>query len=78
MTVDSRKRSEKCMSNNEILFDVFRQFDKHTAVISTLFCVEEEPDDWDKEMIERGRNDTSERILFEQAVVELGFDVSDL
>ena len=71
------------MSTRERAFNIFQQLtDEQLEAFVTLFgrtiIPEEEPDEWDKEMIERGRNDTSESIPFEQAVAELGFDINDL
>lgn len=42
------------------------------------FIPEEEPDEWDREMIERGSCDKSESIPLEQAAAEMGFDLNDL
>ena len=60
--------------------ELFRQLDEQTEVFEALFknIAEEEPDEWDKEMIERGRSDTSEGIPFDRAVAELGFDINAL
>lgn len=74
---------EEDMSTRERAYNIFQQLsDEQLEAFVTLFgrtaVSEEEPDEWDKEMIERGRNDTSEKIPFEQAVAELGFDINDL
>lgn len=39
---------------------------------------EEEPDEWDKEMIERSKSDNSECVSLEQAADELGIDLDAL
>lgn len=48
----------------------------------TLFgngsVLEEEPDEWDREMIERSRQDNSESIPLEQAAAEMGIELNDL
>lgn len=71
------------MSTRELAFNIFQQLtDEQLEAFVTLFgravIPEEEPDEWDKEMIERGRSDKSEGIPFEQVVAELGFDINDL
>lgn len=42
------------------------------------FILEEEPDEWDREMIERSRQDNSESIPLEQAAAETGIELNDL
>lgn len=42
------------------------------------FILEEEPDEWDREMIERSRQDNSESIPLEQAAAEMGIELNDL
>ena len=71
------------MSTRDRAFNIFQQLsDEQLEAFVTLFgrtaIPEEEPDEWDKEMIARGCSDTSESIPFEQAVAELGFDINDL
>ena len=71
------------MSTRDRAFNIFRQLsDEQLEAFVTLFgrtvISEEEPDEWDKEMIERGLEDVSESIPFEQAITELGFDINDL
>ena len=71
------------MSTRERAFSIFQQLtDEQLEAFVTLFgrtiIPEEEPDEWDKEMIERARRDTSEGVPFEQVVAELGFDINDL
>ncbi len=59
-----------------------RLTDEQLAAFVTLFgssfILEEEPDEWDKEMIERSKRDTSESIPLEQAAAEMGLDLNDL
>ena len=71
------------MSTKERAFNIFQQLsEEQLEAFVTLFertiVPEEEPDEWDKEMIERASKDTSEKIPFEQAITELGFDKNDL
>ncbi len=40
--------------------------------------LEEEPDEWDKELIKRGMSDTSESIPLAQAAAEMGINLNDL
>ena len=42
------------------------------------FILEEEPDEWDREMIERSGRDSSESVPLEQAAAEMGIDLNDL
>ncbi len=42
------------------------------------FILEEEPDEWDKEMIKCGMNDISESIPLAQAAAEMGIDLNDI
>ncbi len=71
------------MSTRERAFNIFQQLsEEQLEAFVTLFertiIPEEEPDEWDKEMIERAGRDTSEKIPFEQALAELGLDENDL
>ncbi|MDE6731342.1 MAG: hypothetical protein K2J77_00505 [Oscillospiraceae bacterium] len=54
------------------------QLEAFVTLFGRTYIPEEEPDEWDKEMIERSKNDTSESIPLEQAAKEMGFNLDDL
>lgn len=54
------------------------QLEAFVTLFGRTFIPEEEPDEWDREMIERSKNDNSESIPLEQAAAEMGFKLDDL
>ncbi len=73
------------MSTKEKAFYIFNQLnEKQLEAFVTLFenhfndIPEEEPDEWDKAMIENSKIDNEESMPFDEYVKELGFDPNDL
>lgn len=54
------------------------QLEAFVTLFGRTLIPEEEPDEWDKEMIERSKKDDSESISLEQAAAEMGFNLNDL
>ncbi len=54
------------------------QLEAFVTLFGGNFILEEEPDEWDKEMIKRGMGDKSESIPLAQAAAEMGIDLNDL
>lgn len=54
------------------------QLEAFVTLFGRTYIPEEEPDEWDLEMIERAKNDNSEGIPLEQAAAEMGFNLDDL
>lgn len=71
------------MDTREIAQNIFDSFTEEqlTAFISLFgrsIILEEEPDDWDREMIERGMRDSSESVPLDKAAAEMGINLNDL
>lgn len=54
------------------------QLEAFVTLFGRTYIPEEEPDEWDKEMIERSKKDDSESISLEQAAAETGFNLDGL
>lgn len=54
------------------------QLEAFVTLFGRTFIPEEEPDEWDREMIERSKKDNSESVSLEQAAAEMGFKLDDL
>lgn len=72
------------MSTKEIALNIFNRLsEKQLEAFVKLFgdfadIPEEDPDEWDMEMMERSKNDNSEGVPLEQAAAELGIDLNEL
>lgn len=54
------------------------QLEAFVTLFGRTFIPEEEPDEWDREMIERSKKDNSESVPLEQVAAEMGFNLDDL
>ena len=72
------------MSTREIALNIFNRLsEEQLKAFVKLFgdfidIPEENPDEWDMEMIKRSKSDNSESVPFEQAAAELGIDLNGI
>ena len=72
------------MSTKEIALNIFNRLSENQLKdFVKLFgdfvdIPEEDPDEWDMEMIERSKNNNSESVSLEQAAAELGIKLDEL